>query len=188
MCAEICTPVQLEKMAWTYRSRRYSSRSVRRSFRRRRMAGPRYRRRYRRGRRSRKTTSAYVTLTQNSQWTLSSDTGGTRKWNVFTFSPATVPGFMDYRTTYSHFRILKCKLYMARTFVGNVGTSGVTCNYLTVGSRPSRQSKPPGTRAPAPKPWSRRSWRLISARPSGRRYATHPRPPWSCQSASIPIP
>ena len=81
------------------------------------MAGSRYRRRYRRGRRYRKTTSAYVTLTQNSQWTLSSDTGSTRKWNVFTFSPATVPGFMDYRATYSHFRIVKCKLYMSRTFV-----------------------------------------------------------------------
>ena len=188
MYAEICAPVHLDKNGLTYRSRRYSSRTVRRSFRRRRVAGSRYRRRYRRGRRSRKTTSAYVTLTQNSQWTLSSDNGSTRKWNVFTFSPATVPGFMDYRATYSHFRIVKCKLYMSRTFVGNIGTSGVTCNYLTVGSRPSRQSRLPGTRTPALMPWSRRSWRVISARPSGRRYAIHPRPPWSCQSASIPIP
>ena len=101
--------------------------------------------------------------------------------------PRDCPGFMDYRTTYSHFRILKFKLYMARTFVGNVGTSGVTCNYLTVGSRPFAAVQAPGTRAPAPKPWSRRSWRLISARPSGRRYAT---PPTSLvvPIASIPIP
>ena len=124
-------------MAWTYRSRRYSSRTVRRSFRRRRMARPRYRRRYRRSRRSRKTTSAYVTLTQNAQWPLFTDTGsGTntvRKWSAFVFSPATVPGFMDYQATYSHFRILKCKLYMARTIGGNTGAN---FNYLTVGSRP----------------------------------------------------
>ena len=118
MYAEICAPVHLDKMAWSYRSRRYSSRTVRRSFRRRRVAGPRYRRRYRRGRRYRKTTSAYVTLTQNAQWTLFTDTGVdpnvVRKWNAFVFSPASVPGFMDYQATYSHFRILKCKLYMAR--------------------------------------------------------------------------
>ena len=137
-------------MAWSYRSRRYSSRTVRRSFRRRRVAGPRYRRRYRRGRRYRKTTSAYVTLTQNAQWTLFTDTGVdpnvVRKWNAFVFSPASVPGFMDYQATYSHFRILKCKLYMARTIGGNTGRS---FNYLTVGSRPFAAVRLPGTRPPA---------------------------------------
>ena len=129
-------------MAWTYRSRRYSSRTVRRSFRRRRVAGSRYRRRYRRGRRSRKTTSAYVTLTQNAQWTLFADASGgdPRKWNAFVFSPATVPGFMDYQATYSHFRILKCKLFMARTIGDNTGAN---FNYLIVGSRPSRGSPGP---------------------------------------------
>ena len=147
MYAEICAPVHLDKMAWTYRSRRYSSRTMRRSFRRRRMAGPRYRRRYRRRRGSRKTTSAYVTLTQNSQWTLTSESGSIRRWNVFTFSPATVPGFMDYRITYSHFRIVKCKLYMSRNFVGNVGTAGITCNYLTVGSRPFAAIQSPGNQS-----------------------------------------
>ena len=114
------------------------------------MARPRYRPRYRRGRRSRKTTSAYVTLTQNAQWALFNDTGAdpnlVRKWNAFVFSPASVPGFMDYQATYSHFRILKCKLYMARTIGGNERAF----NYLTVGSRPSRPSRPPGTGAPAP--------------------------------------
>ena len=83
------------------------------------MAGSRYRRRYRRGRRYRKTTSAYVTLTQNSHWTLSDDAGlDHRKWNAFTFSPATVPGFMDYRATYSHFRILKCKICPGPSLLG----------------------------------------------------------------------
>ena len=123
MYAEICAPVHLDKNGLTYRSRRYSSRTVRRSFRRRRVAGSRYRRRYRRGRRSQdylRLRHADAELSVD----LSSDTGSTRKWNAFTFSPATVPGFMDYRATYSHFRIVKCKLYMSRTFVGNIGTSG----------------------------------------------------------------
>ena len=30
------------------------------------------------------------------------------------FHPATVPGFADYKATYSHFRILKAKLYISR--------------------------------------------------------------------------
>ena len=128
-------------MAWSYRSRRYSSRTVRRSFRRRRVARPRYRRSYRRGRRYRKTTSAYVTLTQNAQWILFS-ADSVRMWSPFVFSPATVPGFMDYQTTYSHFRILKCKLYMARR-IGN--DTGANFNYLTVGSRPFAASQAPGT-------------------------------------------
>ena len=136
-------------MAWTYRSRRYSSRTVRRSFRRRRMARPRYRPRYRRSRRSRKTTSAYVTLTQNAQWPLFTDaTGGDpRTWNAFVFSPAAVPGFMDYRATYSHFRILKCKLFMGRAITGNSGTS---FSYLTVGSRPFAAVQAPGNQGSGP--------------------------------------
>ena len=134
-------------MAWTYRSRRYSSRTVRRSFRRRRVAGSRYRRRYRRSRRSRKTTSAYVTLTQNAGWILFEDYAGVRKWKAFTFSPATVPGFMDYQATYSHFRILKCKLYMARTIGDN---PGVNFNYLIVGSRPYAAVQAPGNQSSGP--------------------------------------
>ena len=175
-------------MAWTYRSRRYSSRTVRRSFRRRRVAGSRYRRRYRRGRRSRKTTSAYVTLTQNSQWTLSSDTGSTRKWNAFTFSPATVPGFMDYRATYSHFRIVKCKLYMSRTFVGNIGTSGVTCNYLTVGSRPFAAVQAPGNQSSGPESLVPPQLEADLRQTKWQKIRNPPSTSWSCRSASIPIP
>ena len=110
------------------------------------MAGSRYRRRYRR-RRSRKTTSAYVTLTQNAGWILFEDYAGVRKWKAFTFSPATVPGFMDYQATYSHFRILKCKLYMARSF-GN--ETGANYNYLTVGSRPFAAVQAPGNQSSGP--------------------------------------
>lgn len=107
----------------------------------------RYSRRYRRSRRYRKTTSAHVTLTQNAQWALFTDSGSVRKWNVFTFSPATVPGFMDYQATYSHFRILKCKLFMARSIGGNTGTS---FSYLTVGSRPFAAVQPPGNQSSGP--------------------------------------
>ena len=59
--------------------------------------------------------------------------GNVRTWNAFQFSPATMPGFLDYRSTYSHFRIVKAKLFMSRTIGANPGT---TFNYLTVGSRP----------------------------------------------------
>ena len=78
---------------------------------------------------------------------LFADTGATRRWNAFHFSPATVPGFMDYQATYSHFRILKCKLYMARTIGGNTGAS---FNYLTVGSRPFAATQPPGNDSSGP--------------------------------------
>ena len=95
MCAEICTPVQLEKMAWTYRSRRYSSRTVRRSFRRRRMARPRYRPRYRRNRRSRKTASPVVKLTSEIAWTnIVQPSGQARRYSPFYFAPNDLPGFL----------------------------------------------------------------------------------------------
>ena len=138
-------------MAWTYRSRRYSSRMVRRSFRRRRMGRPRYRRRYGRRRSSRKTTSSVVTLTQDASWSLfnPSVSGSPRTWNPFVFSPASVPGFMDYKTTYSHFRILKAKLYLSRALNRDTGS---TYNYLVVGSRPFAAVQTVPT--PAPDPFS----------------------------------
>ena len=37
-----------------------------------------------------------------------------------------------------------------RTFVGNIGTSGVTCNYLTVGSRPFAAVQAPGNQSSGP--------------------------------------
>ena len=102
-------------MAWTYRSRRYSSRTVRRSFRRRRMARPRYRPRYRRSRRSRKTASPVVKLTSEITWdNFAQQSGQARRYSPFYFAPTLLPGFPDYQLTYSQFRILKCKLQLAR--------------------------------------------------------------------------
>ena len=101
-------------MAWTYRSRRYSSRMVRRSFRRRRMARPRYRRRYSRGRRSRKTASPVVKLTSEITWdNFAQQSGQARRYSPFYFAPTLLPGFPDYQLTYSQFRILKCKLQLS---------------------------------------------------------------------------
>ena len=141
------------KMAWSYRTRRTFTRTARRSFRRRSVARPRYSHRRRRVRRFNKTTSAYVTLTQNAHWTLFQDethsgqSGFVRTWNAFQFSPATVPGFLDYRSTYSHFRIVKAKLFMARSF--GESSPGTTFNYLTVGSRPFAATQVPAPRSHA---------------------------------------
>ena len=94
MYAEICTPVQLEKMAWTYRSRRYSSRTVRRSFRRRRMARPRYRPRYRRNRRSQDCLPV-VKLTSEITWdNFAQQSGQARRYSPFYFAPTLLPGFL----------------------------------------------------------------------------------------------
>lgn len=126
-------------MAWTYRSRRYSSRTVRRSFRRRRMAHPRYRRRYRRHRRSSKSTkSSVVKLTTVVSHRFDSGTDGIPQINPFLFTPLSLSGFGDYYATYSHFRILKAKLHIPR----DVGVDDqnvyrdTDSNYLVVGSRP----------------------------------------------------
>ena len=95
------------------------------------------RRRYRRRfiRRRRGTTSSVVKLTYDTTWTLNiSGTGSAAtRWNAFSFSPLSLPGFSDYQTTYSHFRILKAKLFVSRS-IGS--TDGALYNYLVVGSRP----------------------------------------------------
>ena len=117
-------------MPYTY-GRRYRrrSRSTRR-FRRRTTYGRRFKRvrRYRR----RSTASSVIKLTQDATWTLNA-TGSPMHWNAFSFSPVSLPGFSDYQTTYSHFRILKAKLFISRTIGDNDGS---LYNYLVVGSRP----------------------------------------------------
>ena len=175
-------------MAWSYRTRRTFTRTARRSFRRRSVARPRYSRRRNRVRRSNKTTSAYVTLTQNAQWTLFQDgpvpghSGNVRTWNAFQFSPANMPGFLDYRSTYSHFRIVKAKLFMSRTIGAN---SGTTFNYLTVGSRPFAATQLPTSPGNTASPLFLLSWRLILDRPSGRSSGTLITRLWSSLWASI---
>lgn len=93
----------------------------------------RFKRRFR-GYRRRSTISSVVKLTQDTSWRLSN--AGTSEgilWNAFSFSPVSLPGFSDYQTTYSHFRILKAKLFISRTINDNDGS---LYNYLVVGSRP----------------------------------------------------
>ena len=117
-------------MPYTH-GRRYRrrSRSTRR-FRRRTTYGRRFKR-FRRYRR-RSTASAVIKLTQDATWNLN-DGQATPRWNAFSFSPVSLPGFSDYQTTYSHFRILKAKLFVSRTIGDNDGS---LYNYLVVGSRP----------------------------------------------------
>ncbi|BBF24950.1 putative capsid protein [Feline stool-associated circular virus KU8] len=111
-----------------YYRRRYVSRPPRR-----RMTYRRYSRRYCRTKRAPKGTySSVVTLTQDAEWRFSNQNASNR-WVAFTFSPVSVPGFLDYKGTYSHFRILKGKLYLSRALGNDAGT---TFNYLVVGSRP----------------------------------------------------
>lgn len=127
-------------MAWTYRSRRYSSRTVRRSFRRRRMARPRYRPRYRRSRRSRKTTSPVVKLTAEIVWqNAPTPSGQARRYSPFYFTPLNLPGFADYQLTYSQFRLLKCRLQLS---LDSQGTA-VPDNYLVAPSRPFARNMGP---------------------------------------------
>ncbi|UPW40751.1 capsid protein [Sigmofec virus UA08Rod_21233] len=95
---------------------------------------PTYRRRFKRFRRYRRrsTASSVIKLSQDATWTLNS-TGTPTHWNAFSFSPVSLPGFTDYQTTYTHFRILKAKLFVSRTIGDNDGS---LYNYLVVGSRP----------------------------------------------------
>ena len=114
------------KMAWSYRTRRTFTRTARRSFRRRSVARPRYnRRRWGTRRVAKKTVSSVVMLSQDAVWNLfnpaNETTPDTRQWFPFAFTPATVPGFAEYKATYSHFRILKAKLYISRHVVGAEG-------------------------------------------------------------------
>lgn len=123
---------------WYRRTRRYGHRTRRRPTVRR-----TYRRRYRRySSRRRRTVSSVVKLTLESTWQL--NTTNPNEWNVFSFSPVLLPGFKDYQTTYSHFRLLKARLYvnrqMSRLSTVNPPTvetiDGSKYNYLVVGSRP----------------------------------------------------
>ena len=67
-------------------------------------------RRFKRFRRYRRrgTASSVIKLTQDATWNLN-DGQTNPRWNAFSFSPVSLPGFTDYQATYSHFRILKAK-------------------------------------------------------------------------------
>ena len=132
MYAEICAPCTWIKMAWTYRSRRYSSRTVRRSFRRRRMArlaialGI-------------AVVAALARLPPRRQadvgghWTnFAQSSGQARRYSPFYFAPTQLPGFPDYQLTYSQFRVLKCRLQLSLASEG-----GEVDNYLLAPVAPS---------------------------------------------------
>ena len=84
-------------------------------------------------------------LSQDAVWNLFNTSGettpDTRRWYPFAFTPGTIPGFAEYKATYSHFRILKAKLYISRNVLN---VEGSTNNYLVVGSRPFAAVTHPG--------------------------------------------
>nr|WPS96428.1 MAG: capsid protein [Cressdnaviricota sp.] len=129
-------------MGWSYRSKRTYSRSARRTFRRRRLARPRYRRGYRRFRRGSKSTrSAVVKLSYQGAYTPYNGSGRETPWYAFRFMLNSLPGFSDYQGTHSHFRLLKARMYIGRDMDGEENT--IDTNYLIVGSRPFAASQPP---------------------------------------------
>lgn len=113
----------------------------------------RTRRRY--YRRRTKTVSSLVKFTQDATWTLRSSLGSGApdppEWNAFSFSPVSLPGFSDYQATYSHFRILKARLYVSRNYQVSGGNDvWPTSNYLVVGSRPFAATTTPVSSQSAP--------------------------------------
>ena len=162
------------KMAWSYRTRRTFTRPLGAPFVDVVVARPRYnRRRWGARRAAKKTVSAVVTLSQDAVWSLfnPSDeaTSDARRWYPFAFTPSTVPGFAEYKATYSHFRILKAKLYISRNVLNMEGS---TNNYLVVGSRPFAPSLSRGTRLRILMRMFRHRRRLILGRLDGRRSTT----------------
>lgn len=113
---------------------------------------PYAKRRFRRYRRRTSTKSSVVKLTFEATWSLGTRQSSTMgyQWSPFQFTPSSIPGFKDYQTTYSHFRLLKAKLYMANHDFNDT-TQQPTLNYLVVGSRPFAATTAPvtGTSTPA---------------------------------------
>lgn len=119
------------RYGYRYYKRRFAARrSGARTYRGRYGTRTRFARTYRR-RASAKTTSKTIKLTLDSTWTFRQSSSGV--WSAFNFSPVLIPGFIDYATTYTHFRLIKANLYISRTLGEDTGSLN---NYLVVGSRP----------------------------------------------------
>ncbi|UPW41356.1 capsid protein [Dipodfec virus UA06Rod_119] len=128
-----------------YRRRKYGRTYRRRpSFRRK--LYRRTKRRYRRSRRT-STKSSVVCLTYETSWQPQYSVDTTQHW-PFSFSPYEISAFREYKTVYSHYRILKAKMYMAIQYPGSE-FQGVT-NYLVVGSRPFASVARPVETYPSP--------------------------------------
>ena len=59
---------------------------------------------------------------------------GQKMFYAYSFEPAGMPGFSEYQAVYSHFRIVKAKMYLTTQYRDYDG-QGLT-NYIVVGSRP----------------------------------------------------
>ena len=81
-----------------------------------------------------------VKLSLDSTWSLREN--GFNLWHPFAFIPTAIPGFTDYYSTYSHFRIVKAVLQISRQLQG-VSNNGLLNHYLIVGSRPFVASTAP---------------------------------------------
>lgn len=112
---------------------------------------PYAKRRFRRYRRRTSTKSSVVKLTLEANWSLGtrSSSSAAYQWSPFQFSPVSIPGFKDYATTYSHFRLLKAKLYMANHDFNDTSVQP-TLNYLVVGSRPFAATRGPVSETATP--------------------------------------
>lgn len=129
---------------------KYGRRRFRRTAR-----GRRFRRSYaRRTRRSRRrsyrrrsrTVSSVICLTHEFNYQFKyPDTN--KPFKAFSFSPPEMPGFKEYQAVYSHFRILKAKIYISTQYYGYTGIAQT--NYLVVGSRPFAASMRPLEKYPA---------------------------------------
>lgn len=129
-------------MRWRYRRARgrftrYASRRWR--TRRGRRFGSRYRPRTRSYGKS--TKSGLVKLTYETTWQWVSVSGGTAQYHAFKFNPANIPGFNDYQTVYSQFRVIKASLEVTKA--AGTDSVGDAENALIVGSRPFTQNNSP---------------------------------------------
>lgn len=125
-------------------ARRYGKYSKRRFKKVRRRPMRRYRRRFRRTRG--KTTSRVVVLTTDRNWFFINNTNQNLH-EAYRFTVHDMPGFIDYQTVYSHFRILKAKIVISTQYADSK-VQGQT-SYLIVGSRPFAATNMPLTRYPA---------------------------------------
>ncbi|UPW41358.1 capsid protein [Dipodfec virus UA06Rod_111] len=126
-------------------ARRYGRYRKRRFRKIKRRPARRYKRRFRRSYKSKK-TSQVVCLTSEFNWFFI-NSSNEQLHDALTFTVHNMPGFLDYQTVYSHFRILKAKAVMATQY-GDTKALGQT-SYLVIGSRPFAASQRPLDRYPA---------------------------------------
>lgn len=93
------------------------------------------------------TRSSVVKLSYNIQWAFSTGTNA----QALRFEISDVPGFSDYKSVYSEFRILRGELYIPTQAQSNVEDS--QANYLVVSSQPFALTTTPIEDAGTPSNW-----------------------------------